>query len=1033
MQNYVGKQIDRYRILDRLGMGGMAVVYKAYDTRLERDVAIKLIRTGEIPESQHDRIRKRFEQEARTQARFTHPHIVPAFDYGEYDGTPYLVLAYITGGTLKGRFKGAMSVEKSLEILTPIADAVAYAHSMGVLHRDIKPSNILFSEEGSPMLTDFGIAKVLETTEVTLTGTGLGVGTPEYMAPEQWQGKATQASDQYALGVVLYELLTGQKPFTAEIPLAVAVKQLNEPLQSPSVHNPAIPEELERILFTALGKNPQNRFANVAELHSVLKGFNSGEKIELGQIPEPLEDATSPQPFTDNDSEGQTFDRWHKFPKESDRDRVSHIEKSLAKPIKKVRLAAIMVGLLLLAFLLVVILKSNFLSRNQPEETLSGNTALLADDAQNASNTIDGAVPASQDVDIEPGTDSQTNPSGFVWQLGSEVITSKNISGLSDLGRLGNGKLADIVWVADGSQLVIASSIGVHFFDAQDLTETLVSFSDSALTCVEISPDGKTLAAGSSDGMIYLLSAETGDLIRKLEGHTAYVKNVAFSYESSILASLDGGGDVRLWDAAGGDVLPILDGKISNVWSIAFSPKGLMLATGNNVGDQSSNLWDPDNTYTDAGGDGAVRLWDLSSGELLHTLWGDGRSSIRSVAFSPDGTIVVAGSEGAIKLWDVASGSSLSALEGHTTFVNRVIFSPDGTILASGDGYGGIRIWDTLSGDTIHQLQAHSGFVSILAFSPDGSTLVSVDGFGQIYFWDINSGELTDTLIWQASDVLTLDFSPGGTVLASGGSDGLVHLWDVPSANILYTFSGSLESAKKVLFTPDGKILASKDWQGRIELWDVESGILARSLEANVGMAISPTGQTVASGNQGIIYLRDIDSGAVLRTFEWQTDTLEWQTADVVSLDFSPDGKTLASGGKYGVIRLWDVGSGELIRTFEGHQNPVHFVAFSPDGSKLASASEDETLRVWDLASGFFGIYDGHEGLVNSAAISSDNTVLVSGGKDHSIRLWNLATGDLIQTIDVHHGSVNHVTFSSDGTMLASGSSDGSIRLWGIP
>lgn len=148
------------------------------------------------------------------QAHFSHPNIVPAFDYGEYDGTPHLILACVTGGTLKDRFVVAMSVKQALEILVPISDVVAYAHSIGVLHRDIKPSNILFSEEGTPMLTDFGIAKLLETTETNLTGTGLTVGTPEYMAPEQLQGKATQASDQYALGIVLYELVTeksGQK------------------------------------------------------------------------------------------------------------------------------------------------------------------------------------------------------------------------------------------------------------------------------------------------------------------------------------------------------------------------------------------------------------------------------------------------------------------------------------------------------------------------------------------------------------------------------------------------------------------------------------------------------------------------------------------------------------------------------------------------------------------------------------------------------------------------------------------------------
>ena len=183
MQKYIGKQIDRYRITERLGMGGMAVVYKAFDTRLERDVALKLIRTGSIPPDQYERLMKRFEREAKAQARFDHKHIVTVHDYGEVDGAPYLVMSYIPGGTLKARTGKPVDWQQAVRWLLPLTEALAYAHKRGVVHRDIKPSNILFDEEGQPVLTDFGIAKILETDEATLTGTGLGVGTPEYVVP----------------------------------------------------------------------------------------------------------------------------------------------------------------------------------------------------------------------------------------------------------------------------------------------------------------------------------------------------------------------------------------------------------------------------------------------------------------------------------------------------------------------------------------------------------------------------------------------------------------------------------------------------------------------------------------------------------------------------------------------------------------------------------------------------------------------------------------------------------------------------------
>ncbi|MBG0785448.1 MAG: serine/threonine protein kinase [Anaerolineaceae bacterium] len=273
MQNYVGNQIDRYRITERLGMGGMAVVYKAYDTRLERDVALKLIRTEAIPPEQYDRLMKRFEREAKSQARFDHKNIVHVYDYGEVDGSPYLVMAFISGGTLKERLHGPVDWRQAVRWLIPVAEALAYAHQRGIIHRDVKPANILFDEEGQPILTDFGIAKVLETNEATLTGTGLGVGTPEYMAPEQWQGKTSAATDQYALGVVLYELITGRKPYSADTPAAIILMQANEPLQSPSGLVKDIPPSVEKVLYKALARDPQDRYEDMEAFALALRGL----------------------------------------------------------------------------------------------------------------------------------------------------------------------------------------------------------------------------------------------------------------------------------------------------------------------------------------------------------------------------------------------------------------------------------------------------------------------------------------------------------------------------------------------------------------------------------------------------------------------------------------------------------------------------------------------------------------------------------------------------------------------------------------
>jgi serine/threonine protein kinase len=239
-------------------------------------VALKLIRVDEIPASQHERLMKRFEREAKAMAKFSHPNIVPVYDYGEVDGSPYLVMEYIPGGTLKDKTGKPVPVETALSWIAPIADALTYAHESGIVHRDVKPSNILFDQKGRPILTDFGIAKVLETGETNLTGTGLGVGTPEYMAPEQWRGKASEATDQYSLGIVLYELLTGQKPYKADTPAALVILQATEPMPQPSKLVKGIPDEVEKVLYKALARDPQDRYEDMEALRKALESLFSG-------------------------------------------------------------------------------------------------------------------------------------------------------------------------------------------------------------------------------------------------------------------------------------------------------------------------------------------------------------------------------------------------------------------------------------------------------------------------------------------------------------------------------------------------------------------------------------------------------------------------------------------------------------------------------------------------------------------------------------------------------------------------------------
>ncbi len=284
MANLIGQRIGQYEIVALLGEGGMAIVYRARQLNMQREVALKVIQSD--PKSSKDVV-ARFQREAHIIASFSHLHILKVFDYGQFYGHHlrlidasidpravmfYLAMELLTGGNLADRIKeGPMSLASIVKVLEQIASALDYAHQRGVIHRDLKPKNVMFDQEGNAILTDFGIAKIVDD-ELALTRTGLSMGTPLYMAPEQWQGKPADAqTDIYALGVIVYEMLTGSVPFKADTPYAMANLHVNEP--PPSLHSarPDLPQSVEQVVNKALAKSQQDRFASASEMVEALK------------------------------------------------------------------------------------------------------------------------------------------------------------------------------------------------------------------------------------------------------------------------------------------------------------------------------------------------------------------------------------------------------------------------------------------------------------------------------------------------------------------------------------------------------------------------------------------------------------------------------------------------------------------------------------------------------------------------------------------------------------------------------------------
>ncbi len=284
-----GQMLGPYRIINQIGRGGMANVYKAYQPSMDRYVAIKVL-PSQLAESQE--FVQRFHQEARIIANLEHPHILPVFDYGESEGVAYFVMRYLDAGTLRDRMEAGrpLPMNEIDRIFTQLADALSYAHGRGIVHRDLKPANALIDSQGNLFLTDFGIAKILESASPRLTQTDAIMGTPAYISPEQAQSRPVdQRSDIYSLGIILYEMVTGRVPFVADTPLAVLFKHVTDPLPLPSAVKSDIPESIEQVILKALAKDPQDRFATASDFVAAWK-----HALEQAEAPRPAPETILP-------------------------------------------------------------------------------------------------------------------------------------------------------------------------------------------------------------------------------------------------------------------------------------------------------------------------------------------------------------------------------------------------------------------------------------------------------------------------------------------------------------------------------------------------------------------------------------------------------------------------------------------------------------------------------------------------------------------------------------------------------------------
>jgi serine/threonine protein kinase len=468
------EKIGIYEVKSELGRGGMATVYRAYDPRFEREVAVKVL-PSELLHSD-PQFRLRFEREAKIIAQLEHSAIVPVYDVGEADGQPYFVMRYMNGGSLSDRIKaGGLTMEDASRILGTIAPGLDEAHTNGIVHRDIKPSNILFDKRGNPYISDFGIAKLSQAQSGNVTGSAI-IGTPAYMAPEQAQGTEVDGrADIYALGIILFEILTGKQPYEADTPMAVAIKHITDPVPHIRQTNPQLPESMDAIIQKAMAKDKTQRFSTAVEMTNALREAARGDPTQLQVKATPTIKA-SVQPIPTKKGFNALF---------------------IVIPI--IAIAVLAGGFFLFN-------KNNNSPAIEPPVVISTATSapLSTETTAPIDNPTNVPVVEAQSTATEtsqPSTPTETalpslrafGGADKIAFVANNEVWVMNVDG-SDLKQLtvDGGVKNDLQWLPDGENIVFISGLTVKYYNIKtDVVETLTSFpSASSLNAFRVSHDG---------------------------------------------------------------------------------------------------------------------------------------------------------------------------------------------------------------------------------------------------------------------------------------------------------------------------------------------------------------------------------------------------------------------------------------------------------------------------------------------------------------------------------------------------------------